>query len=90
MKLNWIFSVSGEIVSLTVIYLPGLDAEQFPSGGFLHVPTNVAYVDWTTFKRFDDYHIKGRKDAFQKLTRIYEKCSVIGKDRKVISLHSAD
>ena len=72
MKLTWTFYPKGETasVTLTVVYMPELDAEPVASGGFLHANTNTAYVDWSTYKRFDTADVEGRKDAFQRLTPI--------------------
>lgn len=68
MKLTWTFYPRGESesVTLTVVYMPELDAETRASGGFLHKNTNTAYVDWPTYKRFDTLDLDGRKDAFQR------------------------
>lgn len=69
MKLTWTFYPQpGLSVSLTVIYVPELDAEDLPSGGFLDVASNHAYVNWTTYRRFDNADVSDRRDAFQRLT----------------------
>ncbi|GAB4045494.1 hypothetical protein [Spirosoma litoris] len=72
MKLTWTFYPKGETesVTLTVVYIPELDAEKLSSGGFLHENSNTAYVDWQTYKRFDMSDVEGRKDAFRRLTPI--------------------
>ncbi|MBO0951065.1 hypothetical protein [Fibrella forsythiae] len=71
MKISWTFLYQpGQSVTLNVVYTPELDAEPLPHGGFLNPETNVAYVDWDTFRRFNDYDVKGRRDAFQRLTRL--------------------
>ncbi|GAB3947487.1 hypothetical protein GCM10028805_19820 [Spirosoma harenae] len=72
MKLSWTFYPKGEpaSITLTVIYIPDLDTENLPGGGFLHPETNTAFVDWATYKRFDSTDVAGRKDAFQQLTPI--------------------
>lgn len=69
MKLTWTFYPKGETasVTLTVVYMPELDAEHVNSGGYLQEHTNTAYVDWATYKRFDTADVEGRKDAFQRL-----------------------
>lgn len=79
MKLTWTFYPKGESesVSLTVVYVPALDAENLSSGGFLHMLSNTAYVDWTTYKRFDSADVSGRRDAFQRLTDLGERTEMI-------------
>ncbi|MBD2751591.1 hypothetical protein [Spirosoma validum] len=74
MKLTWTFYPKGEkhSVSLTVVYVPELDKLSIPSGGYLVITTNTAYVNWSTYKRFDTSDIEGRKDAFQQLTAVEE------------------
>lgn len=69
MKLSWTFYPKGEMqsVTLTVVYVPELDAKPIAGGGFLHQASNTAYVDWATYKRFDTTDLAGRKDAFQRL-----------------------
>ncbi|MEZ0487089.1 hypothetical protein [Fibrella aquatica] len=68
MKLTWTFYPKpGLSVSLTVCYVPELDRERLASGGYLDADTNTAYVDWTTYRRFDDVDVSGRRDAFQQL-----------------------
>jgi hypothetical protein len=70
-KLSWTFYPKHEQpVTLEVIYVPALDQHQLPHGGYLNVAINRAYVDWSTYKRFDDASLEGRKDAFQKLVRL--------------------
>ncbi|WP_375447446.1 hypothetical protein [uncultured Fibrella sp.] len=77
MKLTWTFYLKpGLSVSLTVIYVPELDEEHLRSGGFLDTETNCAYVDWPTYRRFDDADVKGRRDAFQQLTPLTERTHV--------------
>ncbi|MFC5411748.1 hypothetical protein ACFPMF_20670 [Larkinella bovis] len=71
MKLTWTFySKTHEPITLTVVYVTELDAHQLESGGFLDSEANRAYVDWQTFKRFDDASVKVRKEAFSRLLRI--------------------
>ncbi|GAB4033342.1 hypothetical protein [Spirosoma gilvum] len=72
MKLTWTFYPKGALqsVTLTVIYVPELDGQQQSTGGFLEQETNTAFVDWVTYKRFDGPDVAGRRDAFQRLTRI--------------------
>lgn len=72
MKLTWTFFPKGEAnsVTLTVVYVPELDSEHLPTGGFLKRETNVAYVDWVTYKRFDSADLEGRRDAFQRLVTL--------------------
>ncbi len=71
MKLTWTFYPKpGTSVSLTVIYVPELDEEKLQSGGFLDIDRNRAYVDWATYRRFDDADVKARRDAFQRLTHL--------------------
>ncbi|MGM9509186.1 hypothetical protein ACS5NO_15735 [Larkinella sp. GY13] len=74
MKLTWTFySKTNQPITLTVIYVLELDKHQLEYGGFLDTDSNRAYVDWATFKRFDDASIKVRKDAFARLKRITKK-----------------
>ncbi len=69
MKLTWTFYPQpGISVSLTVIYVPELDEERLESGGFLDRDRNNAYVDWPTYRRFDEADVQSRRDAFQRLT----------------------
>ena len=72
MKLTWTFYPKGETesVTLTIVYVPDLDAEKLPSGGFLATNTNTAFVDWPTYKRFDTSDIESRRDAFKRLVPI--------------------
>lgn len=71
MKLTWTFySKTHESITLTVIYVLELDRHQLDHGGFLDSESNRAYVDWVTFKRFDDPSVEVRKDAFARLKRI--------------------
>ena len=72
MKLTWTFFPKGEenSVTLSVVYVPELDGENLPNGGFLKRETNVAYVDWITYKRFDSADLEGRRDTFQRLIAI--------------------
>ncbi|MFD1141528.1 hypothetical protein ACFQ4C_10435 [Larkinella insperata] len=71
MKLTWTFySKTEPAITLTVFYVAELDRHQLEYGGFLDPESNRAYVDWVTFKRFDDASVKGRKDAFARLRRI--------------------
>ncbi|MBO0950086.1 hypothetical protein [Fibrella forsythiae] len=77
MKLTWTFYPQpGVSVSLTVIYVPELDDERLPSGGFFNAETNTAYVDWATYRRFDDVDVKGRREAFQQLTPLSARARV--------------
>ena len=72
MKLTWTFypkNNDGQSITLTVVYVPALDAEQLPGGGFL-TPDNVAYVDWATYKLFDHRELSARQQAFGRLVRI--------------------
>jgi hypothetical protein len=71
MTLTWTFYPKHEAhsVTLTIVYVPELDAKKLPSGGFLALDTNTAYVDWTTYKRFDTADVEGRKDAFKRLIK---------------------
>ncbi|KAA9349318.1 hypothetical protein [Larkinella humicola] len=74
MKLTWTFySKTNQPITLTVIYVLELDKHQLEYGGFLDTDANRAYVDWATFKRFDDASIKVRKDAFARLKRVTKK-----------------
>lgn len=67
-KLSWTFYPKHQqAVTLEVIYVPALDSHRLAHGGYLDVDRNYAYVDWVTYKRFDDASLEGRKDAFQKL-----------------------
>ena len=71
MKLTWTFySKTNQPITLTVIYVLELDKHSLEHGGFLDTDSNRAYVDWATFRRFDDASIKVRKDAFARLKRI--------------------
>ncbi|RRB00872.1 hypothetical protein [Larkinella rosea] len=71
MKLTWTFySKTNQPITLTVVYVPELDRHPLESGGFLDIESNRAYVDWATFKRFDDASIQVRKDAFGRLVRV--------------------
>lgn len=72
MKLTWTFypKHDAQSVTLTVIYVPELDAEKLTTGGFLAVDINTAYVDWVTYKRFDTADVEGRRDAFQRLISV--------------------
>ena len=77
MRLTWTFYPQpGLSVSLTVIYVPELDEEKLASGGFLDTNANRAYVDWKTYRRFDDADVKSRRDAFQQLTPLTERTHV--------------
>ncbi|GAB3254388.1 hypothetical protein GCM10027347_14810 [Larkinella harenae] len=74
MKLTWTFySKTEPAITLTVIYVSTLDPHQLEHGGFLDQESNRAYVDWVTFKRFDDASVKVRRDAFARLKRITKK-----------------
>ncbi|GAB3918247.1 hypothetical protein [Larkinella terrae] len=74
MKLTWTFySKTNQPITLTVIYVLELDRHNLEYGGFLDSESNRAYVDWKTFKRFDDASVKVRKDAFAQLVRITRK-----------------
>ncbi len=88
MKLTWTFypKYDTQSVTLTVVYVPELDAENLPTGGFLVVRTNTAYVDWVTYKRFDTADVEGRKDAFKRLVSVDESESVRGASGKAILL----
>lgn len=71
MKLTWTFySKTNQPITLTVVFVPELDQHKLEYGGFLDIESNRAYVDWATFKRFDDASIKVRKDAFERLVRV--------------------
>lgn len=71
MKLTWTFYPKNEpSISLEVIYVPELDERELEGGGFLHVASNRAFVNWLTFRRFDDSSVTARKDAFARLVRI--------------------
>lgn len=68
MKVTWTFYPRNQpSITLTVIYVPRLDAGQFH---LLYEPTNTAFVDWATFKIFNGSDLKAKQDAFQRLTRI--------------------
>ena len=87
MKLTWTFYPKpGISVSLTVIYVPELDDEKLQSGGFLDTDSNSAYVDWATYRRFDDADVKGRRDAFQRLTHLAKSGPVTSPTGKILSL----
>ncbi|MEZ0538953.1 hypothetical protein [Fibrella arboris] len=80
MKLTWTFYPQPRVsVTLTVVYVPELDTRQLESGGFLDTETNYAYVDWVTFRRFDEADVKGRRDAFSRLTRGTDQTVVNGR-----------
>lgn len=71
MKISWTFYPKGEsAITLTIVYLPELDGKAIQGGGILHVAQNTAFVDWATFKRFDDASVDNRKDAYGRLTRL--------------------
>ncbi|GAB3012919.1 hypothetical protein [Spirosoma pulveris] len=71
MKLSWTFYPKGEAaITLTVVYKPELDGMAVGGGGILDVDQNTAYVDWATYKRFDDSSVESRKDAYNRLTRL--------------------
>ncbi|WP_020597893.1 hypothetical protein [Spirosoma panaciterrae] len=71
MKLTWTFYPKNEpSISLEVNYVPELDGKDLEGGGFLHISTNRAFVNWITFRRFDEASVKSRKDAFARLIRI--------------------
>jgi hypothetical protein len=86
MKLTWTFYPKGETesVTLTVIYIPELDGEKLPSGGFLHQSSNTAFVDWVTYKRFDSSDVAGRRDAFKRLVPIATSNDIKGIDGQII------
>jgi hypothetical protein len=68
MKVTWTFYPRHQPgITLTVIYVPKLDAGAFC---FLYEPTNTAFVDWDTFKIFNGTDLKAKQNAFQRLTRI--------------------
>lgn len=68
MKITWTFYPRNQpSITLTVIYVPRLDAGQFH---LLYEPTNTAFVDWDTFKIFNGSDLKAKQDAFKRLTRI--------------------
>ncbi|MEI7583679.1 hypothetical protein [Runella sp.] len=70
MKVTWTFYPRNQpSITLTVIYVPKLDARQFR---LLYEPTNTAFVDWDTFKIFNGNDLKAKQDAFQRLTRIFK------------------
>lgn len=88
MKITWTFypkNNEGRSVSLTVIYVPELDVEALPAGGFL-TPNNVAYVDWTTYRLFDNRDLQARQHAFGKLLRISESEPIRREDGSVLLL----
>ena len=88
MKLTWTFypkNNDGKSVTLTVIYVPELDGEKLPSGGFLTM-NNVAYVDWTTYKLFDHQDLQARQHAFGKLVAISKPNDMRRTDGSVILL----
>ncbi|XBA03189.1 hypothetical protein A6C57_08535 [Fibrella sp. ES10-3-2-2] len=86
MKLTWTFYPQpGVSVSLAVIYVPELDDEKLVSGGFLDTNTNTAYVDWNTYRRFDEADVKNRRDAFQQLTPLIERTQVRLSAGKVVT-----
>lgn len=72
MKLTWTFypKAETESVTLTVVYVPELDTQELVGGGYLHAQSNTAFVDWSTYKRFDSSDIDGRRDAFKRLLTI--------------------
>ncbi|GAB3891708.1 hypothetical protein GCM10028803_03800 [Larkinella knui] len=85
MKLTWTFySKTNEPITLTVIYVLDLDKHNLEYGGFLDIESNRAYVDWVTFKRFDDASIQVRKDAFGRLQRITKNEEVKLGDARVV------
>ncbi len=70
MKLTWTFYPRLQpSITLTVIYVPKLDAAQ---AHFLYEPTNTAFVDWQTFKIFNGADAHAKRDAFQRLVRILQ------------------
>ncbi len=88
MKLTWTFYPKhndGQSISLTVIYVPALDAEKLPGGGFL-TADNIAYVDWPTYKLFDTVDLQARQHAFRQLVAIQESGGVHRSDGSVILL----
>ncbi|GAB2538055.1 hypothetical protein [Spirosoma aerophilum] len=72
MTLTWTFypKYEGQSITLTVVYIPSLDNKKLEGGGYLIINTNTAYVDWTTYKRFDSADVENRKDAFNHLIAI--------------------
>ena len=71
MKLSWTFYPKGEkAVTLDVVYVPELDKHRLEGGGYLHVDTNTAFVNWDTYRRFDEAAIESRTDAFARLVRL--------------------
>lgn len=68
MKVTWTFYPRNQpSITLTVIYVPKLDATQ---SHLLYEPANTAFVDWQTFKIFNGSDLKAKQDAFRRLTRI--------------------
>ena len=87
MNLSWtFFPEPGLSVTLTVVYVPDLDAEALPFGGYLDREQNLAYVNWDTYKRFDSSDVKSRRDAFQQLVTLSQGGSIRRKDGTPIAL----
>lgn len=85
MKLTWTFYPKGEnqSVTLTVVYVPELDAQNLSFGGFLAININTAFVDWTTYKRFNTADVDARKDAYQRLTPIKKGSEVVLNGKRI-------
>ncbi|GAB3963189.1 hypothetical protein GCM10028805_65800 [Spirosoma harenae] len=55
---------------LRVVHLPELDTQPFACSGFLAINSNTAYVDLSTYKRFDKADIAERNDVLQRLVQV--------------------
>lgn len=88
MKLSWTFYPKGEAaITLTVLYVPELDGKALKGGGILDVDQNTAYVDWATYKRFDDASVENRKDAYNRLTRLVGDSNLTQEGVRQLSKH---
>ncbi|MBD2751923.1 DNA/RNA non-specific endonuclease [Spirosoma sp. BT704] len=44
---------------------------------------STAFVDWTTYKRFDTADVEARKDAYQRLTRTKQGSEVVVNGKRI-------
>jgi hypothetical protein len=71
MTITWTFKPgTSDMITLTIKYLPELDKHELKGGGFLDTNSNTAYVNWSTYRQFDQADIKARKDAYGRLVRL--------------------
>ncbi|QIP15649.1 hypothetical protein G8759_24965 [Spirosoma aureum] len=69
MRLTWTFYPKSQpSVTLSVVYLPQLDAVKTP--GYLEIESNTAYVSWDSFRIFNNGSQTEKRSLFGSLTRV--------------------